>query len=84
MSYTYEEKMLQARLKELEGQNERLKLTLESHAMLIGDPEHPATLDYVATNILAHIDKLPNNGDWHGQLRNWAQRHSTGRLKPNG
>lgn len=51
--------------------------------LLLGDPQHPQTRDYVATNLLAHIDKMPNTGDWHGQLEQWAKANSTGQLTAN-
>lgn len=54
-----------------------------SDELILGDEQHPDTRDYVATNLLEHVDKMPNTGDWHGQLRQWARENSTGKLKPN-
>lgn len=50
---------------------------------ILGDAGHPQTRDYVATNLLRHIDSMPNSGDWWGQLHAWAEFNSTGDLLPN-
>lgn len=81
-------------LKDIALHNQQTRLMLsqaeqdaEDHAnqdaQILGDPKHPATRDYVATNLLAHIDKMPNTGDWHGQLKSWAQANTSGNLVPN-
>lgn len=53
-----------------------------SHMSTFGDPRHVDTDRYVAANLLAHIDKMPNNGDWHGILKQWAQENHDN-LSPN-
>lgn len=62
-----------------EGKNQ----VQEEHAAILGDAQHPQTLDYIATNLLDALEQVPNTGDWHGIMRRWAEKNSTGELKPN-
>lgn len=47
----------------------------------IGSDQHPDQRAYMAANLLAHVDKMPDTGDWHSQLKGWAEVNSTDRIK---
>lgn len=51
--------------------------------MILGDEAHPSTRDYVATNLLAALDLVPDTGDWHGQVRLWCEANRSGKLQAN-
>ena len=55
----------------------------EPYCPLHSDAEHPDWQDYVATNLLDALSQVADTGDWHGALRAWCKRHSSGRLTPN-
>lgn len=61
-------------------QSDRERILELEEALLLGDAQHPDTRDYVATNLLANVDRMPNTGDWHGQLKRWAEANTTGKL----
>jgi hypothetical protein len=52
-------------------------------AELIGDEQHPDWTDYLATNLLELLRAAPDTGDWHGVLRAWCERQSSGKIEPN-
>jgi hypothetical protein len=52
-------------------------------AELIGDEQHPGWADYLATNLLELLRAAPDTGDWHGVLRAWCERQSSGKIEPN-
>lgn len=56
---------------------------LEQPRSTFGDASHPDEEAYIASNLFAHIDKMPNNGDWHGTLKQWASANHNN-MKPNG
>lgn len=47
-----------------------------------GDEQHPDTDAYVAANLRAALDLIPDTGDWHGLLRGWCDRNDRG-IAPN-